>query len=1052
MQSRIAKPSSGIPTPNRRASGASPTTSHSPGAEERSPHSPLRKATPPALSTGSAPRRNTSSGSWVRAPESPTARVFRRDQQRHTLDSPDNMEKLGENDGEIRLGDRVMVESMGIEGVLRFVGTTQFKPGTWAGLELKEGEGKNDGSVSGVKYFDCPPNSGLFVLYSKLTKLPTLSRKRSFSEDSPTTARFGSRAARYVGVTATQLKHRAAAKAEAMAALGGGAGGGNRAGEGQGIPPPSPPGTQPRYATPRKGSMGRGASPVGIPSPVAAGVAGVKAGDSRGRSISGPSTGSITTSMRRLSPGLRTPVAGVAAAAGSGLRRVSLPSTSPTPSSPLAAPQHHPLREQEERDKERELEQRVEQLEMENQRLREGIGEAGDQAANQEDMLQRIKSLEKKLAEYHDKPGIPAAPATPQGEAKAPLTNGIERHSILVSEDGGEKILELTELLHVKEEQVRQLEVEVARLQQRKDAPTEAAGSAPRQKDEGAGDEGDAGKGDEVLERQLEGKTRELDELRNANASLQKQLAELHTAGREAIAEYDARVASLESMLQDMKRAGQESLELHETAMARRQAEADELHRLLVEREERVAELEAEVEELRKVGEEALDAVEELKRDKENAEAALAREQGGLRALRAELDQVVKANAMAAGEEHLKELFENEKRRLVEALDEERKRAEILARDKERLAESVKSLERSASEAAAKHNEVEQERAKLLEQISTLTTTFEELGAEKTRLLVQMEQLQQDLEREMERDAHGGETGQREKELIERVAAQEEKISGLKHLVHELQRENSVSAQECRKLSSEKEKLVESQKKMEQELVDLMEEVEKLHAENMRGEKRGSGVNGGQGGESTGGGTGEQTENEARLSSQLAEKQLALDQLRRQHAQEARELRAKLAELEKAKQREINALNKDVAELETLVENKIFREAELEEMLERERKAVERLREELSMTKMLGSGDEGEPRAETRAGRAAAAVAAARRQQLEEDGYDGKELYCDICEVVGHDIVTCKAVFERRGDTGSWDAAAKNEQMYCANCEQFGLHETADCPNWDETF
>jgi len=48
-----------------------------------------------------------------------------------------------------QVGDRVMVESMGLTGYLRFMGTAAFKSGVWAGIELDTPTGKNDGTVAG---------------------------------------------------------------------------------------------------------------------------------------------------------------------------------------------------------------------------------------------------------------------------------------------------------------------------------------------------------------------------------------------------------------------------------------------------------------------------------------------------------------------------------------------------------------------------------------------------------------------------------------------------------------------------------------------------------------------------------------------------------------------------------------------------------------------------------------------------------------------------------------------------------------------------------------
>ncbi|RDI82016.1 hypothetical protein Vi05172_g7810 [Venturia inaequalis] len=63
---------------------------------------------------------------------------------------------------QFRVGQRVRIAD-GTEGWVRFAGTVHFKEGEWLGLELEAEEGKNDGSVLGERYFECPPNHGLFV-------------------------------------------------------------------------------------------------------------------------------------------------------------------------------------------------------------------------------------------------------------------------------------------------------------------------------------------------------------------------------------------------------------------------------------------------------------------------------------------------------------------------------------------------------------------------------------------------------------------------------------------------------------------------------------------------------------------------------------------------------------------------------------------------------------------------------------------------------------------------------------------------------------------------
>ncbi|XP_021113220.1 CAP-Gly domain-containing linker protein 1 isoform X6 [Heterocephalus glaber] len=70
---------------------------------------------------------------------------------------------------DFRVGERVWVNG-NKPGYIQFLGETQFAPGQWAGIVLDEPIGKNDGSVAGVRYFQCEPLKGIFTRPSKLSR------------------------------------------------------------------------------------------------------------------------------------------------------------------------------------------------------------------------------------------------------------------------------------------------------------------------------------------------------------------------------------------------------------------------------------------------------------------------------------------------------------------------------------------------------------------------------------------------------------------------------------------------------------------------------------------------------------------------------------------------------------------------------------------------------------------------------------------------------------------------------------------------------------------
>lgn len=48
------------------------------------------------------------------------------------------------------------------------MGTTDFAPAKWIGVELVEARGKNSGAVNGKEYFRCPDQHGLFLRASQI--------------------------------------------------------------------------------------------------------------------------------------------------------------------------------------------------------------------------------------------------------------------------------------------------------------------------------------------------------------------------------------------------------------------------------------------------------------------------------------------------------------------------------------------------------------------------------------------------------------------------------------------------------------------------------------------------------------------------------------------------------------------------------------------------------------------------------------------------------------------------------------------------------------------
>jgi len=466
---------------------------------------------------------------------------------------------------------------------------------------------------------------------------------------------------------------------------------------------------------------------------------------------------------------------------------------------------------------------------------------------------------------------------------------------------------------------------------------------------------------------------------------------------------------------------------------------------------------------------ESLKQMEKLTAEKENLEVRLKeyeRDYEELSKLRnkslEDIGSAIEAQKKAEGENRsLQDAINNLKRDLEQQTD----TVANLRQDKEQLEVAAKTN-------GAKSVTSEQQELRLVslqQQVEKLEAQNQLIKKQKEELALTVEQLEQSKATQLQagKSATTSKEDQRRiKELVNKAEKYEEEIASLRHTVAETKKELETLTDDNKKLNTEYENLLEAHKSVENECLKLMDEVERLHSEGFMGldaNMNGSQENG------TEAASGQEGKEDARLivlQKQFAEKQTQLDRLTVQHAAQLREVQQKLNDLERNKQREIHALNKDIAELESLIESKIFKEADLEEAVESERKTARRLRDEISDLKSQlkdsgaksssnGKPYERKPSAPTTNTSNSLRPPSVPTPSTNNKGNDS--LYCEICEQHGHDIISCTALLsdadyaaeaKRTGNSANTD----RDRPYCENCEEYGLHATENCPNGDETF
>ncbi|KAJ3232116.1 hypothetical protein HDU78_007317 [Chytriomyces hyalinus] len=103
-----------------------------------------------------------------------------------------------------QVGDHVEVLNAGAiaVGTVAYVGETEFAAGVWVGIVLHAGVGgKNDGSVQGVRYFECEQGAGVFMRVSQIrsvvsSPVPNHAKSPTGSTSSKTTANSTSKSSK----------------------------------------------------------------------------------------------------------------------------------------------------------------------------------------------------------------------------------------------------------------------------------------------------------------------------------------------------------------------------------------------------------------------------------------------------------------------------------------------------------------------------------------------------------------------------------------------------------------------------------------------------------------------------------------------------------------------------------------------------------------------------------------------------------------------------------------------------------------------------------------
>ncbi|KAF8919442.1 hypothetical protein CPB85DRAFT_1276670 [Mucidula mucida] len=994
-----------------------------------------------SLSPSTAPFNSSTRPSSVASSSRPKTPSYARPLSRQSERSSSRASRAFE------LGDSVRIESLGFEGKLRYIGEIDGKQGLWAGVELGggfAGKGKNNGTVAGKQYFSCPPQCGVFIATTKLSaptvgpgavqrpvsRRPSISNGRvtpsngratpasngritpssSISETPAARAAHsnpGTRASKYAGMTAKQLSTINATPDSKISSPGGIA-------RSMSSPSRSP------FATPkpRAPATGIGTARARIPSAVAMPPPPAPSSPSRSFSLGG--SGILSSAdLDQKSRDLQARIASLTRprtddhdwtssnlipSAPSSPRRTDTAPSSPraTPSSPrraqssIGGSRHRPTSSLSSI-----TDERVDALLDENERLRtdlERLKDDVERLKEEKDSTQHVAAAEAQVVKDElDKVKADAALAAQEAEVKV---TELQTALTAAEESKATQASEFDSTLTQKEQSVRELEdakagleLDIGKLKKTvvdlEDERHDLMGQVDELRQ--AGQETIALyeerlRACDVQRYELEDHVAELEARLRAtpplSASLPAALATPTITGteidnetlRDQVVHLHKKIATLEDMIEDSRvAADKEEVALRDKM--RRVKEKEDAMRREVNDGKKEAEAALQREEM------ARGRIEEIEEALRESTVALENARAEVEALRIEVDDL---NGLVSSQT-------DSEGTLSSKVAEVTQRASL---DKDRFVTEIADLKRKLDESrSADDPEMARKNAELQQIAEEHVAQLDALHQKLDDQTVELETLRKKINREAPISQPPATPTKHD------LSAAREEIKGLKHIVRQLQEDAVTSAQRYKTLESENQLLTTEIDQLRQEVKILEENIDQSI---MR--------------------------EEAELNGAAPSDSGDFRALKLKYEAEIEQLRKRTTDAEMKSARVQHDLNKEISELESLVESK--------DELEQE---IERLKEKVARQKKSS----GTPNSTSTYHRGGSSTS------LSSIGTTSSEIVCEICERPGHDIFNCDLLKE--GSTTPSADPKGMDDVFCEDCEGYG-HVAADCPHSLDVF